>query len=89
VEGAVIVSLGLFGTGLLFCWMALLGWRHRDEENISLIEAGILKVTGEQPLPLTWLDWRLRRFQLVMMTIFGPLMAFLGGYGLLSEIGAL
>lgn len=89
MEGALIVGFGLFGFGLLFCWMALLGWRRRDEEQISLLEAGILKVTGEEPLPLTRLDWWLQRFQLVMMTIFGPLMAFLGGYGLLSELDIL
>lgn len=89
MEGALIPLLGLFGAGLLFCWLALLGWRHRNEENISLLETGILKATGEEPLPLTRLDWRLQRFQLVMMTIFGPLLALLGGYGLLSETGAL
>ena len=89
MERALIVGFGLFGFGLLFCWMAFLGWRHRDEEQISLLEAGILKVTGEEPLPLTRLDWWLQRFQLVMMTIFGPLMAILGGYGLLSELDVL
>lgn len=89
MERALIVGVGLLGFGLLFCWMALLGWRHRSEEQVSLLEAGILKVTGGEALPLTRVDRWLKRFQLVMMTIFGPLMAFLGGYGLFSELGAL
>ncbi|HWV60208.1 MAG TPA: hypothetical protein VN034_06120 [Sphingopyxis sp.] len=89
MERALIFGFGLFGFGLLFCWLALLGWRHRNDEQISMLEAGILKVTGEEPLPLTRLDRWIQRFQLVMMTIFGPLMALLGGYGLLSELDIL
>lgn len=89
MERALIVSAGLFGFGLLFCWLAFLGWRHRGDEPISLLEAGVLKVTGEERLPRTRLDRWLQGFQLVMMAIFGPLMALLGGYGLLTELGAL
>ena len=85
----MIVALALFGAGALFCWLALLGWRHRSEDSISLLEAGILKATGEEPLPLTRFDRWLQRFQLLMMTAFGPLMVLLGGYGFLSELGAL
>lgn len=85
----MIFALVFLGMGALFCWFAVVGWRHRNEDSISLFEAGILKATGEEPLPLTRFDRGLQRFQLVMMTIFGPLMVLIGGFGFLSEIGAL
>jgi hypothetical protein len=89
MEGAVIFALVLLGVGTLFSWLAIVGWRHRNEESISLLEAGILKTTVAEPLPLTRFDRWLQRFQLIMMTLFGPPMVFLGGYGLLSEVGIL
>ncbi len=85
----MIVALGLLLFGVFFCWAAISGWRYRHEESISLLEAGILKATGEEPLPLNRFDRFLQKFQLVMMSLFGPPMVFLGGYGLLSEIGAI
>ncbi|WP_370191352.1 hypothetical protein [Qipengyuania sp.] len=85
----MIFALGLFLVGLLFCWLAFVGWRNRHAESISLLEAGILKATGDEPLPLTRFDRWLQTFQLIMITLFGPSMLFLGGYGFLSEIGAL
>lgn len=89
MEGAVILSLVILAMGAFFCCLAVLGWRHPSEDSISLLEAGILAATGEEPLPLTRFDRALQRFQLVMMTIFGPLMVLVGGFGFLSEIGAL
>ncbi len=89
MEGEVIFALGLSFLGLFFCWAAFMGWRYRNEESISLLEAGILKATGEEPLPLTRVDRWLQKFQLVMMILFGPPMVLLGGYGIVSEIGVL
>ena len=89
MEGAVIFALCLLLFGVFFCWAAVVGWRHRHEDKISLLEAGILKASGEEPLPLTRFDRLLQNFQLIVMTIFGPPMVFLGGYGLLTEIGVL
>lgn len=85
----MIFALALTGFGLLFCWLAYLGWRHRHDDNISLLEAGILKATGEEPLPLTRFDRWLQTFQLVMLSVFGPPMVVIGGIGFLVEIGAL
>ena len=85
----MIFALVMLGIGLLFCWLAALGWKHRNEEKISLIEAGILKAAGAEPLPLTKFDRWFQKFQLVMMTIFGPLLVFIGGSGLLIEMGLL
>lgn len=75
--------------GLLFTSLAIVGWRHRKEEMISLAEATILKVTGEEPLPLTRFDRWLQIFQLMMMSIFGPTLIVLGVLGLLTEIGVI
>ena len=85
----MIFALALLGVGALFSWLAMLGWRCRHEESISLLEAGILKATGSEPLPLTRFDRWLQRFQLVMMSVFGPLLLLIGSYGLLSEVGML
>jgi len=85
----VIIACILLATGILFSWLAIIGCRHRREDSISLLEAGILKATGEEPLPLSWFDRLLQRFQLVMMSIFGPALIFLGVVGLLIETGAI
>ena len=73
--------------GLFFARTSYLGWRHRNEESISLLEASILKVTSAEPLPLTKFDRWLQRAQLVLITLFAPPMILIGGYGLLSELG--
>jgi hypothetical protein len=64
--------------GMLFCWMAISGWRRRGEERISVIEGAILKTAGTEPLPLTRFDRWLQTFQLVMLSVFGPLMTTVG-----------
>jgi hypothetical protein len=75
--------------GLLFTSSAVVGWRHRKEEMISLAEAAILKVAGQEPLPLTRFDRWLQKFQLLMMSILGPALIALGVAGLLTETGIL
>jgi hypothetical protein len=89
VEGAVIVAGVIFLVGLLFSCFAVIGWRHRKEEKISLLEAAILKTTGAEPLPLTRFDRWLQNFQLVMMSVFGPALIFIGVTGFLIELGVL
>ncbi len=83
----MIFSLAFLASGLLFCWLAVLGWRHRREERISLIEAAILKSTGTEPLPLTRFDRGLQMFQMIMMTVFGPVMVVIGIAFVLLELG--
>lgn len=77
----------LCALGLLFSWLAFLGWRHRQQESISLLEAGILMATGEEPLPLTRFDRWLQKFQLVMMGLLGPTLVGLGVVVRLDELG--
>ncbi len=64
--------------GLLFCWLAVAGWRGRAEDGVSLLEAAILKPAGAEPLPLTRVDRRLQTFQLIMLTVSGPAITALG-----------
>ena len=89
MEGAVIFALILLGVGSLLLWLAVLGWRRRKDETISVAEAVIFKTTGTTPLPLTKFDRMFQRFQLVMMSIFGPAILLIGSYGLLSELDLL
>ncbi len=69
--------------------MAILNWRHRHEEKISIAEALILKATDEEPLPLTRFDRALQTFHIIMASIFGPIMLVLGIISLTSELGIL
>ena len=58
-------------------------------EKISLLEAAILKVAGEEPLPLTRFDQVLQWFQIVMASVFGPILLLLGVAMLVDEIRSL
>ena len=74
----------LMGVGMT--WLAVLNSRPRREERISLIEAAILRTTGAEPLPLTKFDRALQWFQIVMMSLFGPVLALVGLALLFGEI---
>jgi hypothetical protein len=65
-----------------------MNWRHRHEEKISLLEAAILKTTGEEPLPLTRFDRILQWFQVIMASILGPILLIAGIAMLIDEIGS-
>jgi len=56
VEGALIFAFAVLAMGLLFSWLAIVGWRNRGKEYVSLLEAAILKSTGAEALPLTRFD---------------------------------
>ena len=85
----MIISSIFLLVGLLFTSLAVVGWRHRHEELISLAEAAILKVTGAEPLPLTGFDRGFQMFQLLMMSVLGPVLVVLGILGLLIGTGVL
>jgi hypothetical protein len=80
---------GLFLTlfGGFLTWIAVYNWRHRRDEKISIVEAVILKATGEQPLPLTRFDRALQWFQIVMASILGPLLLLAGLAVLFDQTG--
>jgi len=87
MEGAVIFGLGLLAAGLFFCWLAWRLWTYRDGGLVNLLEAAILKATGEEPLPSTKFDHWLHHFQMVMSGFFGMLLTAVSIYGLLEEAG--
>jgi hypothetical protein len=80
---------GLFLTlfGGILTWTAVLNWRHRHAERISIAEAVILKITGEQPLPLTRIDRALQWFQIVVASILGPPLLLAGLALLFDQLG--
>lgn len=73
LQGLVVLAVGLGMT-----WLAVLGWRHRHQESVSIAEVVILQTTGAEPLPLTRFDRLLQRFQIIMMSLFGPLAVLIG-----------
>jgi hypothetical protein len=87
VEGAVIAALFFLAFGGFLTFMAILNWRHRHEEKVSILEAAILKATGAEPLPLTWVDRILQKFQIVMASVFGPLLLILGIAMMVDQLG--
>ena len=83
----MIASLFFIVFGGFLTLIAILNWRHRREEKINLLEAAILKVTGEEPLPLTRLDRILQTFHIILASIFGPVLLFLGIAMMADQLG--
>jgi hypothetical protein len=83
----MIAAIFFSALGAFFIWTVYLNWRHRGQEKISIIEAAILKTTGQEPLPLTRFDKWLQTFHLIFAAIFGPLMLVVGISILLDELG--
>ncbi len=84
----MIAALFFLLFGGVLTWAAVMNWRHPRPEKISLLEAAILRATGEEPLPLTKFDKILQWFHIIMATIFGPLLLMVGSALLLEEIGS-
>ena len=61
-------------------------WRYRKQETINILEAAILRPTGEAPLPLTKLDWFLKYLQAVLGFILGTLFILAGVAIILGEL---
>ena len=76
----MIKGLLLIAFGFLFIWMGVKGWRARHEDRISLIEAAVLRVTGDEPLPLSRWDRAMAAAQPILMLLFAP---FLIGVGVM------
>ncbi|KHS42666.1 hypothetical protein NJ75_04104 [Novosphingobium subterraneum] len=87
MEGTVTASLFFIVFGGFLTFTAILNWRHRREEKINLLEAAILKVAGTEPLPLTRLDRILQTFHIIMASIFGPFLLFLGIAMMVDQLG--
>ena len=82
----MVTWIALLGFGSLFVGLAIHGLRTRNyEDGIPVIEAAILKVAGEQPLPKGRWGTAWDHLQLWLMLIFGILGVGLGALGLVME----
>jgi hypothetical protein len=79
--GLFIVALGAFLT-----WMGWRHWRYRNEDTITLLEAGILKAAGEEPLPRTPTDRVLSIVQAALGFVLGPFFMLVGVAIILVEL---
>ncbi|WP_141237122.1 hypothetical protein [Sphingopyxis sp. GW247-27LB] len=61
-------------------------WRYRKQETVNVLEAAILRSTGEEPLPLTKLDWFLKNLQAILGFILGPFFILVGVAVILGEL---
>ena len=82
----MIIGIGYLAMGLLLFWVGWNHWRYRKEETISLLEAGMLKATGVEPLPPKRLDWLLKYLQAILGFILGSFFAFIGAVAILNEL---
>ena len=80
---AGLISLAMGVVALLVGWNH---WRYRKQETINLLEAAILRPTGEAPLPLRKLDWFLKYLQAILGLILGPLFILTGAAIILDEL---
>ncbi len=74
VIGAVVLSVG---------WNH---WRYRKQETVNMLEAAILRSTGEESLPLTKLDWFLKNLQAILGFSLGPFFILVGVAVILGEL---
>ena len=77
---------------LIGAMLTYLGWRHwrfRKHNTISILEAGILKAAGADPLPLTKVDRILTYAQAILGFILGPFFLLCGIVVMAGELGYL
>lgn len=80
---AGLVSLVIGAVALSVGWNH---WRYRKQETVNILEAAILRSTGEEPLPLTKLDWFLKNLQAILGFILGPFFILVGVAVILREL---
>ena len=74
----ILKGIGLLGVGLLFVSLGILGWKHRRESRMNLIEAAILKAGNAEPMERDGWDRAMAYIQPILMLIIGPAMILLG-----------
>lgn len=79
-------GLLIFAMGVLLLWVGWNHWQYRREETINILEAAILRATGEAPLPLTKPDWFPKNLQAILGFILGPFFILAGVAVILGEL---
>ncbi len=64
--------------GIFLIWIGWRHWRFRRQETISVLEAAILRATGEEPLPRTKFDRILEYVQAGLGFVLGPFFLLCG-----------
>ena len=75
--------------GMALSYVGWRHWRHRKQETISVLEAGILKATGAEPLPRTKVDRVLTYVQAILGVILGVFFLLCGIVVIAGELGYL
>lgn len=86
MEGAVTTGLLALAMGLLLFWAGWNHWRYRRQETIGVLERMILNAAGEEPQPLTRLDWFLKYLQAILGFVLGSFFTFIGVVVILNEL---
>jgi hypothetical protein len=89
VEGTLRVTVFSLAIGAVLTWIGWRHWRYRKEETISLLEAGILKATGIEPLPRTRTDRALTYVHAILGLLLGSFFLLIGVVGILAELDVL
>lgn len=85
----MIAGFFFLALGSLLIFGGVRHWRYRKQETISLLEAGILKATGVEPLPRTKVDRVLTHFHAIFSFILGPFFFLCGVAAIAGELGLL
>ena len=83
----MIAAFFYVALGALLTWVGWRHWRYRNQETVSVLEATILKKTGEEPLPRTRVDGILTYLQAILGFLLGPFFFLIGVVIILSELG--
>ena len=72
--------------GVLLTWIGWRHWRYRKQDSISVLEASILKVAGEEPMPQSRLDRFLADAQAILGFTLGPFFLLVGLVVIVDEL---
>jgi hypothetical protein len=86
LEGAVTAGLIALLIGVLLTWIGWRHWRYRKQDSIGILEASILKVAGEEPLPRTKFDRLMGYTQAILGLTLGPFFLLVGFVVIASEL---
>ena len=75
--------------GVLLTWTGWRHWRYRKEDTINVLEAGILRITGADPLPRTRFDRVSTYVQAIVGFVLGPFFLLIGVVIIVGEMGLL
>lgn len=82
----MITGLLALAMGLLLFWAGWNHWRYRRHETTGMLERMILNVSGEEPQPLTRLEWFLKYLQAILGFVLGSFFTLIGAVAVINEL---